>query len=187
MKIAFGLLTLICVLSCQTDDRIQVDLLVKNANIYTVDTTFSKAQAFVVNDGKFVAVGSSEDIDVKYKATKTVDASGKTILPGLIDAHCHFYRFGTTLQSVNLVGTKSYDEVLDRVQAFQATQPAKFIYGRGWDQNDWEDKNFPTKQKLDSLFPDIPVALQRIDGHAYLVNQRALDLAKIDNTTIAEG
>ena len=115
------------------------------------------------------------------------DLAGKTVLPGLIDAHCHFYRFGESLQNADLVGTQSYDEIIDRLAAFQKEKPSDFVFGRGWDQNDWENKAFPTKAKLDSLFPDIPVALQRIDGHALLVNQKALDLAKIDNTTITEG
>ena len=187
MKLLFGLLTLAVIFSCDTDQKIKVDLIVKNAKVYTVDTTFSKAEAFAVSEGKFIQVGSTADITSKYIADKIIDASGKTVLPGLIDAHCHFYRFGTTLQSVNLVGTKSYDEVIERVETFQKERPTDFIYGRGWDQNDWDDKNFPTKEKLDSLFPEIPVVLQRIDGHALLVNQRALDLAKVDNTTTVDG
>ncbi|MDP5044075.1 MAG: amidohydrolase, partial [Leeuwenhoekiella sp.] len=151
------------------------------------DAQFSKAEAFAVRDSKFVAIGLSDSLQAKYSAKEVLDAQGKTILPGLIDAHCHFYRFGQSLQNVDLVGTTSFDEVVARVVAFQKENPSEFIYGRGWDQNDWEQKEFPNKKKLDSLFPDTPVALQRIDGHALLVNQKALDLAQIDATTQTEG
>jgi len=86
-----------------------------------------------------------------------------------------------------LIGTKSFDEVLEKVKTFQTKNKRDFIIGRGWDQNDWEIKEFPTKEQLDLLYPDIPVVLQRIDGHAYLVNQKALDVAGISNETEASG
>ena len=165
----------------------EVDLVIINAKIYTVDKSFSKAEAFAVKKGKFVAVGSSEEIRKTYTADQIVDADGRTITPGLIDAHCHFYGLGLSQQIVDLVGAKSYAAVLERVQEFQKENPKKFIRGRGWDQNDWEVKEFPTRKELDVLFPDTPVALERIDGHAYLVNQAALDLAGIDWSTKVEG
>ncbi|MEP3571205.1 MAG: amidohydrolase, partial [Flavobacteriaceae bacterium] len=105
----------------------------------------------------------------------------------LIDAHCHFYGLGLNQQVVDLVGTSSFGEIVDRVVAFQKEQPTNFIRGRGWDQNDWKVKEFPTKDKLDELFPDTPIALERVDGHAYLVNQKALDLAGITVNTQVEG
>ncbi|NAS32462.1 amidohydrolase family protein [Flavobacteriaceae bacterium R38] len=176
---------LVLVLSCSTKQ--EADLIVVNANVYTVDDTFSKAEAFAVKDGAFVAIGDSKDIQRMYNTKETIDAEGKTIVPGLIDAHCHFYRLGLTMQNVDLVGTKSYDEVLEKVAAFQKEKNAPFITGSGWDQNDWEVKEFPTKDKLDELFPDTPVALRRVDGHAYLVNQKALDMAGITAETKVEG
>ena len=182
----FLLLLLICLASCAPNKE-TVDLIVVNANVYTVNDAFAKASAFAVKDGKFVAVGSTDEINEKYTSSKTMNAEGKTITPGLIDAHCHFYGLGLNQQIVDLVGTKSYQEVLDRVQAFQAENPAEFIRGRGWDQNDWEVKEFPTKKELDALFPDIPVALERVDGHAYLVNQKALDMAGITSKTNVSG
>ena len=187
MKYLYLMLLSTFIISCSQKDKKEADLILTNATVYTVDSDFSKAEAFAVKDGKFIAVGTSDEIREQYSAEKNIDAKGKIIYPGLIDAHCHFYRFGTSLQSVDLVGTKSYDEVIDRVVAFQKEKPAEFIYGRGWDQNDWEDKNFPTKKELDSIFPDIPVALQRVDGHAYLVNQKALEMAKIDEKTAING
>ncbi len=185
MKKFLLIATAILVFSCNTKE--EVDLIVTNANIYTVDDDFSKASSLAVKDGKFVAVGDSEEISKKYNAQEQLDAEGKTIVPGLIDAHCHFYGLGQNQQVVNLVGTESFDEVVEKVVAFQKERPSDFILGRGWDQNDWEVKEFPTKDKLDELFPDTPVALERIDGHAYLVNQKALDMAGITVGTGTEG
>jgi len=185
MKKFLLIATAILVFSCNTKE--EVDLIVTNANIYTVDDDFSKASSVAVKEGKFVAVGDSEEISKKYNAQEQLDAEGKTIVPGLIDAHCHFYGLGQNQQVVDLVGTKSFDEVLEKVVAFQKDRPSDFILGRGWDQNDWEVKEFPTKDKLDELFPDTPVALERIDGHAYLVNQKALDMAGITAGTETEG
>lgn len=165
----------------------KVDLIVLNANIYTVDDVFSKAGAFAVKDGKFVAIGTSGEIQKMYTSEQIIDADGRTITPGLIDAHCHFYGLGLNQQVVDLVGTGSYDEVLGRVKQFQEKKPKNFILGRGWDQNDWEVKEFPNKKELDELFPDIPVVLERVDGHAYLVNQKALDMAGIDWNTQLDG
>ncbi|MER3373367.1 MAG: amidohydrolase [Allomuricauda sp.] len=164
-----------------------VDLIVYNANIYTVDDDFSKACCVAIKDGKFVAVSETADIYKKYTAKEELDAEGKTIVPGLIDAHCHFYGLGLNQQVVDLVGTSSFDEIVKKVDEFQKERPSSFIMGRGWDQNDWEIKEFPTKDKLDELFPDTPVALERIDGHAYIVNQKALDLAGITADTKMDG
>jgi len=185
MKKFLLLVTSLLVFSCTSKE--EVDLIVTNANIYTVDADFSKASSIAIKDGKFVAVGDSEDISKKYEAQEQLDAEGKTIVPGLIDAHCHFYGLGQNQQVVDLVGTQSFDEVVEKVAAFQKERPSEFIRGRGWDQNDWEVKEFPTKDKLDEMFPDTPVALRRIDGHALLVNQKALDMAGITADTETEG
>ncbi len=166
----------------------KADMIILNANIYTVDMSFSRADAMAIRDGRFLEVGNASQIEAKYSSGQIIDAKGRTILPGLIDAHCHFYNLGLKQQTVDLVGTKSYSEVLSRVLSFHNQAPGEFIMGYGWDQNDWEQKDFPVKKELDSLFPDIPVALRRVDGHALLVNQKALDLAGIDgNTRVAGG
>ena len=188
MRSIFTFLIAILVLSSCETKKEQADLIVTNATVYTVDDAFGTAESFAIKDGKFLAVGTSLDITTKYEALETIDATGKTILPGLIDGHCHFYGLGQNLQIADLIGTSSYDEVVARVSTFaKANAKATVLRGRGWDQNDWEVKEFPTKDKLDSLFPDIPVVLERVDGHAYLVNQNALDLAKIDATTKVAG
>ncbi|MCM4169597.1 N-substituted formamide deformylase [Arenibacter antarcticus] len=182
LLIGLGLLGMACEVPKE-----QADLIVLNANIYTVDDSFSKASAFAVKDGKFIGVGSSEEIEKKYSSDQIMNLEGKTIVPGLIDAHCHFYGLGLNQQVVDLSETTSFQEILDKVTNFQDQDPKDFIVGRGWDQNDWEVKEFPTKEKLDLLFPDTPVALRRIDGHALLVNQKALDMAGITKTTKAVG
>ena len=180
MKILI-LLILIIFGSCKSQET--VDLIVYNANIYTVDENFSKAEAVAVKDGKFVEVGTSEDIQKHYSAKESIDVKGQTVLPGFIDAHCHFYGLGLDQQIVDLVGTKGFDEVLERLKVFQNEKQTSFLLGRGWDQNDWEVKEFPTKEKLDELFPEIPVVIRRIDGHAILINQKAIDLAGITTAT----
>ncbi len=180
------LLFLLLLMACGQKKE-NVDLIVINSNTYTVDGDFSTAEAFAVKNGKFVAVGTSDEIQGKYSADTIMDAKGKTITPGLIDAHCHFYGLGQTQQVVDLMGTQSYDEILQKVKEFQESHPKDFILGRGWDQNDWEVKEFPTKAALDEMFPDTPVALRRIDGHALLVNQKALDMAGIGKDTKVEG
>ena len=176
----------ITLFSCQQDKQ-NADLIVTNANIYTVDNAFNKQEAFAVKDGKFIAVGSSEEINNTYNSVNTINANGQTITPGLIDAHCHFLNLGFGLQQVDLRGTKSFAEVIERVVAFQEQNKLDYIMGRGWDQNDWEDKVFPSKEKLDELFPDTPIALTRIDGHAILANQAALDMGSVTVDSKIEG
>jgi len=158
-----------------------------NAKVYTVNENFAMAKGFAVKDGKILEVADSETLQLKYKADDTYDAKGRTIYPGFIDAHAHFYGLGLQLQKVDLTGTQSFDEVIERIVKFQEKNKVDFITGRGWDQNDWEDQHFPNKERLDKLFPNTPVAVTRIDGHALLANQKALDLAGITPNTKVEG
>lgn len=185
MKKLFFFLAIV-VFACDSE-KTTVDLFVKNAVIYTVDEEFTAASAMVVSDGKIREIGDFKELSEKYTSGNVYDAKGKIIIPGLIDAHAHLFGLGLSKQQVNLVGTKSYDEVLRRTMAFQVEKQMGYIIGRGWDQNDWKNKEFPTKEKLDSLFPSIPVALRRIDGHALLVNSKALELAGITADTKIPG
>ena len=180
-KIIFVLLSFV-IFSCGE----KVDLLVYNAKIYTANDTFDESTAFVVKDGVFVEVGG-EEIKDKYNAKSVVDAHGLTIIPGLIDAHCHFLQFGLENQQINLRGTKSFDDVIKKVKNYVSENNPEIIYGRYWDQNDWKVKAFPDKSRLDTLFPNTPVILERVDGHAYLVNQKTLDIAGIDSKTRVDG
>lgn len=187
MKKYLALLSLAFIIfSCESSKE-KADLLVFNANVYTVNNEFSKAEAFAVKDGKFLEVGYSKDLQDKYEFTEQINAAGKAVYPGLIDAHAHFYGLGMQQQRVDLTGTKSFEEVVSKIVKFQKENNTEFITGRGWDQNDWEVKEFPAKDSLDKLFPDIPVAVTRIDGHAMLVNQAALDQANITTETKFDG
>lgn len=181
------LISTFVLISCTPEKQIS-DLIITNANIYTVNETAAKAEAFAVKDQRIVAIGTSQEINKHYQSENNMDMNGATILPGLIDGHCHFNNLGVFMQTVDLTGTASMNEVFDRIETFQSSKNAGFIIGRGWDQNDWEIKKYPTKKELDKLYSSTPVALSRIDGHALWVNQAALDLAGIDhNTTITGG
>ncbi len=164
----------------------QIDLLVHNAIVYTVDDYGNKKSSFAVNNGKFIAVGGSEILK-KYSAKSIVDAKGLPIYPGFIDSHCHYLSLGVKQGELDLVGTNSFDEILVKLKKYSESGDKKVLIGRGWDQNDWEDKSLPTKKKLDILFPEIPVILTRVDGHAMLVNQKVLDLAGINLNTNIDG
>ena len=180
------LISTLVLISCNADKQV-ADLIITNANIYTVNENAPKATSFAVKDKLIVAIGTSEEINQQYKSQNTLDLDGKTVLPGLIDAHCHFNNLGFFMQTVDLSGTASMVEILERIEVFQKDKNSNFIIGRGWDQNDWEIKEYPTKKELDARYPSTPVALSRIDGHALLVNQAALDLAGINNKTTVTG
>ncbi len=144
-----------------------------------VDGSFSIAEAMAIKDGKIVAIGPERDILNEYNAKETIDAGKRFVYPGFIDAHCHFLAYGRMLQDVDLIETKSFSEVIERLKSFQPKNGRGWIIGRGWDQNDWTVQEFPDRSQLDSLFPETPVVLRRVDGHAMLVNGKALELAKI--------
>ncbi|MDZ4663238.1 MAG: amidohydrolase [Bacteroidota bacterium] len=195
-KIVFVFATLL-LFSCSNQPKQEVDLIIDHATVYTVDSLFSVTEAIAIKDGKIIETGSNEFINDTYTSKQIINAEGKFIYPGFIDAHCHFYGYGKGLSEANLVGTNSYNEVLEKVIEHsklnsEFIKPKSLIeklwlIGRGWDQNDWETKEFPTKEKLDAIFPDVPVFLKRIDGHAALVNQVVLDLAKFTNKTNING
>ncbi len=174
--LAFGTLLLS---SCFSQ---KADLVVYNAKIYTVNDNFDTVQAFAVQDGKIVALGTDAEIRKKYNGKEELDAQGKSVFPGFIDAHAHFYGYGESLQMADLNGCKSWEEVCERLKEFATTHPEGWLIGRGWDQNDWANKEFPDKSALDKLFPNRPVYLTRIDGHAAIANQQALKVAGIEKS-----
>lgn len=166
----------------------EADLVVHNAHIYSLDETGTVHQAMAVKDGRIIEMGPERQILNRYKTNSRYDAQSRTIYPGFIDGHCHFYGYGLNKQKVDLLGTRSWNEVMERAQRFAAQHPEKtWIIGRGWDQNQWADKEFPTNERLNELFPDRPVLLQRVDGHAAVVNQRGVDLVGLDPHTSIEG
>ena len=158
--------------------RKRIDLLIYNAKIYTVDSKFSTTTAIAIKDGKIFDVGRN-GLREKYWPSQSINADGKFIYPGFIDAHAHFFGYATSLQNADLVGTESWEDILSRLQSFAASHPDGWLLGRGWDQNDWALKEFPTNEKLNALFPNRPVLLTRVDGHAAIANQKALEVAGV--------
>lgn len=168
--------------------KTKVDLIVYNANVYTVDNQFSKAQAFAVKDGKFVAIGSDRKILSHYNASKTLDAQGQSIYPGFIDGHCHFVGYGETkVRYTDLNGCKSFEEVLERLAKHNENNDSEWLLGRGWDQNLWDVKEFPDNIELQKRFPDKKVLITRIDGHAVLVSDNILKLIGLNAKSKVKG
>jgi predicted amidohydrolase YtcJ len=158
----------------------KVDTIVVNGVIYTVDSSFSTAQAMAIKDGLIVATGTDAEILAAYTASEKIDAKGQAVYPGFIDAHAHFVGYGKSLFQVDLFGTTSWEEAVERVKVFAAAHPElTLIEGRGWDQNKWPGKKYPTNALLNTLFPNTPVVLQRVDGHAAIANQKAFDIAGV--------
>ena len=151
-----------------------VDLVIRNANIVCLDGTGSVAQALAIDKGEIVAVGKEHEILNAYRGKEVHDMAGATMYPGFIDAHSHLLGYALNLAHTNLVGTTSWREVLDRLSDEHSDTGQGWVRGRGWDQNDWPSQSFPDRADLDRLFPDRPVVLQRIDGHAVLANRAAL-------------
>ncbi len=161
------------------------DLIITNARIYTVDAAHPLAEALVVRGGRVAFVGDSRGaLSLRGPQTRVIDLDGKTVIPGMVDAHGHVSGLGTALATVDLTGASSYDEIIARVVArARTTPPGQWITGRGWDQNRWGDTRFPTHDKLSAALPDNPVVLERVDGHAILANKRAMDAAELSAAT----
>jgi len=199
-KIFFFSAIAVTLASCAFQGEV-ADLIVHNARIYTVDGNFRTCDAMAIVDGKIIDIGAQQMILNKYTAGEVIDAQKRPVYPGFIDAHCHFLAYGLKLGEANLVGTTSFEEVLQRVKQHAGETTNEWIIGRGWDQNDWmtespeagsaeQDKlsaPFPDCHVLDSLFPNRPVVLKRIDGHAMLVNTYVLELAGISPSTKVDG
>ncbi|MEN9571728.1 MAG: hypothetical protein RL172_2959 [Bacteroidota bacterium] len=180
------LVLLLMISSCKF--RQKISMVLHNGVIYTADKNFAIQEAVAINDGKIVATGTSAEILRRFEADSSINLQGKPVFPGFIDAHCHFTGYATDLWKCDITGTTSFDEILTKLKQYAATNHTAWIYGRGWDQNDWQVKEFPDKKILDSLYPQQPVFLKRVDGHAALVNQRALDITGITiNSKIAGG
>ena len=156
------------------------ELLLHNGKIYTVDSLFSIAEALVIKDGKIIAIGSNRELMAAYEADTIIDAKGHAIYPGFIDAHAHFVGYGRSLSEVNLFGCTSWGEALARVSSFSKEHPgAAWIRGRGWDQNAFPGKSFPDNAALNAQFPSTAILLDRVDGHAAIANERALQLSGV--------
>src|SRR6266540_2620334 len=160
-----------------------VDLVLANGNIYTVHDKQPKAEAIAVKGDRIVFVGSNEDAK-KFHAPKVIDLRGRTLVPGLTDSHCHIFGIGEREMRLNLEGTNTLGDFLNKVKARVAqTSTGKWITGRGWIETFWKPSKFPARQDLDKIAPDNPVFLTRADGHASVANSAALKIARIDKST----
>ena len=163
------------------------DLIVTNARIYTVDDSRPVVEALAVRGGRVAFVGNARGaLSLKGPQTRMLDLGGRTVIPGMVDAHGHVSGLGTALAIVDLTGASSYDEIIARVAAKAKTvAPGVWVTGRGWDQNRWADTRFPSHVQLTAAVPDNPVLLERVDGHANLANRMAMDAAGVTAATKA--
>ena len=178
---------LILLMTGCTNEKKVADLILTNGKVYTVDDEFSMAEAIAIRDHRIIAVGSRAEIEKNYRSDQVRDLEGACVYPGWIDAHCHFFGYGMNLDALDVAGTGSVEEIIEMLKEHQAKNPGSWITGRGWDQNDWEVQEFPDKTMLDEHFPDTPILLRRIDGHAAWVNSRALKLAGVTARSKVDG
>ena len=175
----FLLVSTLCLLGCR--DKMEVDCLYFNGTVYLLDSAFSQTQALAVTEGRIVDAGDLRTLLIRYRFKDSVDLKGGFLYPGFIDAHCHFVGYGKSLGEVDLRGTRSWDEVVERLMPYRDNlNDTSWLIGRGWDQNDWAIQEFPDRKLLDSLFPHRPVLLSRVDGHAVVVNERALHTTRFE-------
>lgn len=164
-----------------------VDLVIHNAKIHTMNEHNTIVEAMAIKDGIIIETGPERQILNKYTSKKEIDAGGRDIYPGFTDAHGHIISLAKKKLGVDLIGTRSYDELLVRLEKYNQRKNRKFIIGRGWDQSLWNQTEMPTNEKINLLFPDKPVCLFRIDGHAILVNDAFLQKVNITPQTIVDG
>lgn len=181
VAVAAGIVMFVLVLTTVSQ---RATMLLVNGRIYTLDHGNTVAQAVAIGRDRILAVGSTDDLRRRYPADTTIDLKDRTVFPGFIDAHAHMNGLGHLLRSVILVGAPSIVDVAAAVkEKASGTAAGEWIYGRGWDQNLWAGREFPTASAVDSVSPDNPVILVRIDGHAIWVNHRAMALAGITKET----
>lgn len=186
--ITFGLaLSGMILTNCTNLKKDKIDLIVHNGTIYMVNQQFQTAEAMAIDSGRIIAIGAEHEIRNRYQAREQLDLRQKFVFPGFIDAHCHFVGLGLSMQQVDLTGTASWEDCLLKVREYAQSHPDGWIVGRGWDQNDWEVQEFPTNKELNEMFPNRPVLLTRIDGHAALANAMALSIANIDPAQLITG
>ena len=177
--------TLVAFFPAPTAAQVTSDLLVSGGTIHTADVTRPQVAAIVVRGDRVVFAGSEPEARAAARrGYRRLDLRGRVAIPGMVDAHAHLPGLGEFLVSVDLTGARSYDEVIRRVvERARKSAPGAWITGRGWDQNLWDGKAFPTHDALSRAVPDHPVALDRVDGHAVLANAAAMTLARVDSRT----
>ena len=188
MRRAVILMMMALVSGCGGDRQpTHADLILLGGHVLTQSKTeySTPPTAVAMGGGKILAVGTDDEVGaLQGPDTKVVDLAGDTVVPGLVDSHCHLYGLGKSLAQIDLMGTGSPDEILEIVRAGAGKFAADaWIEGRGWDQNDWAVQEYPDRAMLDEVIADRPVLLRRIDGHAAWANSEALRLAGITRDT----
>jgi len=179
--ISISLLLALCLSSidCSLFPK-QADMILHHGKIYTMDSKNTIGEAIAIRDGKVLAVGTNDDILKKYKSDKMIDLQGRAVFPGFIDAHAHLLGLAVKLSTLDFEGTASIEQIAAMVaEKAKQMKPGEWILGRGWDQNRWQIKQFPSHEVLDASAPDNPVYLIRVDGHAVWVNKKVLDIAGV--------
>ena len=184
MKILFLIAVLASSLTIATAQGVTADLVITNANIHTMNGSQKTASSIAVIGNKIVAVGSDSDTkSLIGSRTRVIDAKGKLVVPGFNDAHVHFLETGVQLSSVDLRTAKTPQEFVERIRAFAAKLPkGRWILGGKWDHENWTPNNLPTAAMIDSVTPDNPVFIDRLDGHMALANSLAMKFASVDSS-----
>jgi predicted amidohydrolase YtcJ len=165
----------------------KVDLIIHNAKVHTMDQQGTILEALAIHDGKIIAVGAEREILNRFRAEKFINAQKKDVIPGFHDGHGHIMSYAKQKLVANLYGSSSYYEMLMRLEEFHEKNPSAFIVGRGWDQSLWDDQSMPTNELLNERFPNIPVALTRVDGHSMLINDLLLKQSGLDTMGVIDG
>ena len=174
-----------CFISC--NNKIEVDLISHNGIIYSLDDNNNVYEATAIKNGKIVGIGKTHQILNKYQSKNKIDLKGKTAYPGFIDAHCHFLYHGLQQAMIDLSSANSFEEIIKILKKNNDKNDGDWLIGYGWDQNQWEDKNWPNNELLNKNFKNINVVLNRIDGHAIMVNETAISTAKVPLDTLVSG
>jgi len=191
MRFLLLLLFVALLVGC-TEKKTPADTIILGGKIYTMNDQQPEAEAVAIQNGKIVFVGSSKDVEnYKGDATQVINLEGKTMTPGFIESHGHFMGLGFNEMDLDLMSTKSYDEILMKVkEAVAKAKPGQWIIGRGWHQDKWDTKpttlikGFPTHQALSTISPDNPVFLSHASGHAGLANAKAMQLSGVNQLAV---
>ena len=183
-------LYILILFSCSTPKN-EADLIIVNGNVHTVNEQQAQAEAIAIKNGIIIHVGSNEEVEAfAAKASNKIDAQGQFIMPGFIEGHGHFSGMGSSLVNLNLLNTKSWEEVLQRVEKKLAeAKKGEWITGRGWHQEKWENPpeenvhGYPFHDELSKLSPDNPLILYHASGHALFANEAAMQEVGINTET----
>lgn len=165
----------------------KADLVIHNATIYTADEEMPNGEAMAIKDGKVLEVGPEREIMNKYRADEFKDMGKRIVFPGFIDAHGHLHGLAQQYLSPDLSKSKSPEECIQLLKAFYKNHDGDWILGRGWDQTNWDMDSIPDHQFLTKAFPNRPVYITRVDGHAALVNQKAIESTSLNTDTLIKG